>query len=75
MSNMNDASIYKGHRIHTSHLFSGLYVSMIVRLGKPKPATKDSLTDTVTRVPGECHSEAEAVLAAKQYIDHLEGRE
>jgi len=73
MSNVNDASVYKAHRIHTSRLFSGLYVSIIVRLGKRNPPTKDSLTDTVTRVPGEYPSEAEAVLAAKQYIDHVEG--
>jgi hypothetical protein len=31
--------------------------------------TKDSLTDTVTRVPGEYPSEDEAIQAAKRYID------
>jgi len=29
----------------------------------------------VTRVPGEYESEAEALRAAAQYIDHLEGNE
>jgi Arc/MetJ-type ribon-helix-helix transcriptional regulator len=34
--------------------------------------TKDSLTDTVTRVPGEYPSEEEAMQAAMRYIDEQE---
>ena len=66
---------YKAYRIHTRPHLAGLWISMLVRIGTPKPVTKDSLTDTVTRVPGEYPSEAEAQMAATQYIDHLEGRE
>jgi hypothetical protein len=76
MRDVNDPSVYKGHRIHTSRLFSGIHISMIVRLGKPKPQTKDSLTDTVTRVPGEYATEDEAREAAVRYIDeHASGRQ
>lgn len=66
---MKNASVYKAHRFHTSHLMSGLWLSMIVSIGKRKPLTKDSLTDTLTRVPGESPSEEEAVRAAKRYTD------
>jgi len=38
--------------------------------------TQDSLTPTVTRVPGEYASEAEALRAAKRYVDEeLERRQ
>jgi len=40
-----------------------------VSIGTRNPLTKDSLTDTVTRVPGEHHTEGEAIQAAKRYID------
>jgi len=69
MSDLNDTLLYKAHRIHTSPLMSGLWVSMIVSIGRRKSITKDSLTDTVTRIPSEHHSEAEAIQAAKRYID------
>jgi hypothetical protein len=67
--------IYKAHRIHITPLFSGRWISAIVNMGKKKVVTKHSLTDSVTRVPGEYDTAAEALLAAKQYIDHLEGNE
>jgi hypothetical protein len=42
---------------------------MIVRLGTRNPLTTNSLTDTVTRVPGEYATEDQAVQAARAYID------
>ena len=72
MSTSTEASVYKAHRIHTTRLFSRPYVSMIVSLGKRTPLTPNSLTDTVTRVPGEYPSEAEAIQAAMRYIDEQE---
>lgn len=69
MSTIKNAQVYKAHRIHTTRLFSRPYVSMIVSLGTRKPLTTNSLTDAVTRVPGEYPSEEEAVQAAKRYID------
>lgn len=69
MSNIDNASVCKGYRIHTSSLFSGIYISMIVRLGTRNPLTTNSLTDTVTRVPGEYATEDQAVQAARAYID------
>ncbi len=72
--NLDDALVYKAHRIHTKSTTSGLWVSMIVGLGTRKPMTKDSLTDTVTRVPEEYHSREEAILAAKRYIDEPDSR-
>ena len=68
MTNLNDAPLYKAYRIYTTSR-SGLWVSMIVGIGKRKARTKDSLTDTVTRVPEEYHSREEAMQAAKRYID------
>jgi hypothetical protein len=53
---------------------SGHWLSKIVKLGKKKAMTKDSLTAAVTRVPGEFDSEEEAIQAAKQWIDDEEGR-
>ena len=72
MSTIKEASVYKAHRIHTTRLFSRPYVSMIVSLGRRTPLTTNSLTDTVTRVPGEYPSEAEAIQAAMRYIDEQE---
>jgi len=67
--NLNDATVYKAYRIHTRSLMAGPWDSVIVSIGRRKPMTKDSLTDTVTRVPGEYHSREEAMQAAKRYID------
>jgi hypothetical protein len=61
--------IYKAHRIHITPLSSGDWISLIVNMGKTKVATKHSLTDAVTRLPGEYDSAAEALQAAKKYID------
>jgi hypothetical protein len=61
--------MYKEYRIHTKRLFSGRWVGAIVNVGKRKVLTKDSLTEAVTRIPGEYDSEDETVQAAKGYID------
>ena len=69
MTKFDNALVYKGYRIHTSQLFSATYVAMIVRLGGRIPLTTNSLTDTVTRVPGEHANEEQAIQAARAYID------
>ena len=71
---MIEGFVYKEHRIHSSRLASGLWLSMIVKLGQKKGMTKDSLTPAVTRVPGEYESEEEAIRTAKRYIDDGEER-
>ena len=70
---MQDSPIYKGYRIHAAALRSGRWLSTIVNLGKEKRMTKDSLTAAATRIWGAYDSEAEAIEAAKAYID-AEGR-
>lgn len=65
---MKEDPIYKEHRIHTTPLLSGRWISAIVNIGKKKVMTKDSLTQAVTRVPGEYESEEQAIRAAKEYI-------
>ena len=42
MFNLIDAPVYKAHRIHTTSTMSGLWISMIVSVGRSKPMTKDS---------------------------------
>jgi hypothetical protein len=74
MSNVNKAPGYKAHRTHSTRLFGRPYVNMIASLGKRTPLTTNSLTDTVTRVPGEYPSEEEAIHAAKRYIDDEDSR-
>ena len=69
MGKFENLPIYKDYRIHTSQLFSETYVSLIVRLGGRDPLTTNSLTDTVTRVPGEYEDEDKAIQAARAYID------
>jgi len=66
--------VYKEHRIHSARLASGLWVSIIVKLGAKKVMTKDSLTPAASRVPGEYDSEDEAVRTARRYIDEDETR-
>ena len=66
---MREPPIYKQHRIHTTRLSSGPWLSVIVNVGKKTILTKDALTDTVTRVPGEYTLEDEAIQAARAYID------
>jgi hypothetical protein len=73
---VKEGRIYKEHRIHARRLpKSGHWISTIVKLGPTRALTKNSLTARVTRVRGEYQSEAEALQAAAQYIDHLEGSE
>ncbi len=67
---MREPPIYKQHRIHTARLASGPWISLIVNVGRRTVRTKDALTDTVTRVPGEYALEDEAIQAARAYIDH-----
>ena len=69
---LKERLIYKAHRIHASRLASGLWLCAIVNMGKKRPMTHDSLTATVTRVPGEYSSEEEALHAATRYIDHVD---
>jgi len=72
MLKLDNAPVYKAHRMHITRLYSRPYVSLIVRIGIRQPMTKDSLTATVMRVPGEYPSEAEAIQAAMHYIDEQE---
>lgn len=67
-----DGAVYKEHRIHSSRLAGGRWLSMVVKLGKKKVMTKHSLTPAVTRVPGEYDTEEEAIRSAKRYIDEDE---
>ena len=67
---MREPPIYKQHRIHTMRLPSGPWISLIVNLGRKSVPTKDALTSTVTRVPGEYALEDQAIQAARAYIDH-----
>ncbi len=67
---MREPPIYKQHRIHTTRLASGPWISLIVNVGRKTVRTRDALTDTVTRVPGEYALEDEAIQAARAYIDH-----
>ncbi len=69
MIDLKETTIYKDHRIHTTQLPSGLWLTSIVNVGKRKITTADSLTDAVSRVPGEYRSEREAIQAAERYID------
>jgi hypothetical protein len=50
-------------------LASGPWISLIVNVGRKTVQTRDALTDTVTRVPGEYTLEDEAIQAARAYID------
>ena len=71
---MIDGLVYKEHRIHSARLASGLWVSIIVKLGAKKVMTRDSLTPAASRGPGEYDSEDEAVRTARRYIDEDEKR-
>jgi hypothetical protein len=67
---VREPPIYKEHRIHTTRLFSGPWICTIVNVGRKTVPTKDALTETVTRVPGEYAVEDEAIQAARMYIDY-----
>jgi hypothetical protein len=71
-NSLKEGPIHRDYRIHTSRLPSGHWLGKIVKLGKKKVMSKDSLTAAVTRVPGEYDSEEEALQAAKRYIDEEE---
>lgn len=66
---MREPPVYKQHRIHTTRLSSGPWLSIIVNMGTRTILTKDALTEAVTRVPGEYESEDRAIQAARAYID------
>jgi len=66
---VREPPVYKQHRIHTTRLPSGPWICMIVNTGRRTVRTKDALTETVTRVPGEYESEDRAIQAARAYID------
>lgn len=66
---MSEPPIYKGHRIHTKRLYSGVWIGTLVNLGKKTVPTREALTVAVTRVPGEYESEDTAIQAARAYID------
>jgi hypothetical protein len=66
---VSEPPVYKGHRIHTKRLFSGAWIGTLVNVGKATIPTRDALTDSVTRVPGEYESEDQAIQAARVYID------
>ena len=73
---MKPSPVPREYRIHATRLpHSGHWIIALVKLGQTRAITKDSLTEKVTRVPGEYPSEPEALQAAAQYIDHLEGGE
>ena len=72
MIKLTEGTIFKEHRIHTTHLSSGLWLTSIVNFGKRKMITTDSLTVAVSRIPGVYPSEQEAIQAAKRYIDQVE---
>lgn len=67
---MRESPIYKQHRIHVTRLPSGRWIGLIVNLGRRTAPTKDALTGTVTRVPGEYALEDHAIQAARAYLDH-----
>jgi hypothetical protein len=66
---VGEPPIYKQHRIHTRRLTRGPWISTIVNVGRKTVPTKEALTETATRVPGEYASEDEAIRAARAYID------
>ena len=66
---MKESPVYRQHRIHPLQLPSGVWRVAVVNVGKQKMTNGDSLTHAVMRIPGEHGSEAQAVQAAKEYID------
>ncbi len=75
MVDLREGIVYRKYRIHPQQLPSGLWLVSIVNLGKRKLTTENSLTDAVSRVPGEFDSEEQASRAAKEYIDQQGERE
>ena len=69
---VKESPIYKQRRIHTMQLPSGIWRVAVANVGKHKMTSGDSLTEVVMRIPGEHRTEAEAIQAAKEYIDRQE---
>lgn len=67
--NPEESSVYKAHRIHTTQLISGSWITSIVKLGVPK---QGNAGPPVERIRGDHPSKDEAISAAKRYIDRLE---
>jgi hypothetical protein len=61
--------VYRQHRIHTTQLFSGVWVAAVVRLGADPPPGERSAGPSVEHLRGEHSSEGEAIAAARDYID------
>ena len=66
---LKGSGVYKMHRIHTTRLPSGVWVVSIVRLGVARDDARFGGGPPVERIRGEYRSQAEAVSAAKQYVD------
>ena len=64
MIDLEGDGIYRHHRIHTSYLFSGVWVAAVVHFG-----ARDSGVETVR---GEYGTHDEALSAAKRYIEQEE---
>ncbi len=67
-SSIQTAEVYANHRIHTTLLPSGSWVVSLVQLGSVKESV-GTPGAPVLRLRGEYAHEAEAILAAKRYID------
>ena len=63
------SGVYKNHRIHTTHLPSGVWVVSIVKLGAAKEGARIGGRPPVERIRGEYLSQDDAVSAAKQFVD------
>jgi hypothetical protein len=63
------SGVYKNHRIHTTHLPSGVWVVSIVKLGMAKDGARVAARPPVERIRGEYLSQDEAISAAKQFVD------
>ena len=61
--------VYRQHRIHTTRLFSGVWVVAVVHLGTAPPPGRMHAGPPVEHLRGEHPSEAEAIAAARHFID------
>ncbi|HSB81391.1 MAG TPA: hypothetical protein VLM91_21640 [Candidatus Methylomirabilis sp.] len=64
MIELEGDGVYRKHRIHTSELFSGVWVASVVHLGAQGSG--------VEAVPGEYQTHEAAVEAAKRHIEQEE---
>jgi hypothetical protein len=65
--NLEGDGVYRNHRIHTSQLFSGVWVASVVHFG-----ARDSGVESVR---GEYRTHDEAVSAAKRHIEQEGGQQ